>query len=81
MSRKIFIIPVILLVAWGGLNFYQIKVAHNRCYAMGFIRGLPSAFPCFDREKIVEQEKLKTEIKWLIKNSRGILIYIWSLGS
>jgi len=80
MNRKIFLIPFFFLVMWGGLNFYQIKVSHNRCYDMGYIRGLPESIPCFDKERRIEQEKLRKEIDWLTENYRAVLSYIWHLG-
>jgi len=71
-SKKI-LIPAILLFVWLGINFYQIKVAHNKCYEMGYLRGRPESIPCFDKEQKILKEKSQLTVK-------QILVYIWNLG-
>jgi len=72
-TNKKILIPVLFLAVWFGINFYQIKTAHNRCYEMGYLRGHPESIPCFDREQKIEKENLQLAIK-------QISIYIWALG-
>ncbi len=72
-TRRKLLIPAILLFVWLGINFYQTKVANNKCYEIGYLRGRPESIPCFNKEKQIIKEKFQV-------GAKQILIYIWNLG-